>query len=40
LLEDKALSTALPDEPGGAAVDAFLVDAYQHVWCSELDRAD
>jgi hypothetical protein len=40
LLEDKVLSTALPDEPDRAAVDAFSVDAYQRVGSGELDRAD
>jgi predicted nucleotidyltransferase len=38
-LEDKVLSSELPDEPDRPAVDAFLVDAYRRVWSGELDRA-
>jgi uncharacterized protein len=37
LLEDEMLSTDLPDEPDRAAVDAFLVDAYQRFWAGEVN---
>lgn len=36
-LEDAMLGTALPDEPNRAAVDAFLVAAYQRTWAGGLN---
>ncbi len=35
LLEDSILESDLPDEPDRAAVDAFLVDAYQRFWTGD-----
>lgn len=39
-LEEAVLSSAVPDEPDHAAVDAFLTAAYQRVWAGELGNAD